>query len=96
MEQMYFDKLTVGEGAAPCVQDGLLSLAICKPMIRIEALSQGHQIYHGEQLRIQLQTLQQQVRNEVRPRVPVKQSSPPRADVSHRSRAAFSMDPRDL
>lgn len=34
MNRIYFYKLTHDSGAAPCVQDGLLSLAICKPMIR--------------------------------------------------------------
>lgn len=34
MERIYFYKLTHDTGGAPCVQDGLLSLAICKPMIR--------------------------------------------------------------
>jgi hypothetical protein len=34
---MYFYKLTADNGGAPCVQDGLLSLAICKPMIRVKA-----------------------------------------------------------
>jgi hypothetical protein len=32
--RIYFYKLTTDDGGAPCVQDGLLSLAICKPMIR--------------------------------------------------------------
>jgi hypothetical protein len=32
--KVYFYKLTWDDGGAPCVQDGLLSLAICKPMIR--------------------------------------------------------------
>jgi len=34
MERIYFYKLTSDNGGAPCVQGGLLSLAICKPMIR--------------------------------------------------------------
>jgi len=34
MARIYFYKLTTDDGGAPCVQDGLLSLAICKPMIR--------------------------------------------------------------
>lgn len=34
MARIYFYKLTADNGGAPCVQDGLLSLAICKPMIR--------------------------------------------------------------
>jgi hypothetical protein len=32
--RIYFYKLTTDDGGAPCVEDGLLSLAICKPMIR--------------------------------------------------------------
>lgn len=32
--KIYLYKLTVDDGGAPCVQDGVLSLAICKPMIR--------------------------------------------------------------
>ena len=34
MRRIYFYKLTTDNNGAPCVQDGLLSLAICKPMIR--------------------------------------------------------------
>jgi len=34
MGKIYFYKLTVDNGGAPCVANGLLSLAICKPMIR--------------------------------------------------------------
>jgi Nucleotide modification associated domain 2 len=37
MRQVYLYKLTVDSGAAPCVVRGLLSLAICKPMIRTKA-----------------------------------------------------------
>jgi hypothetical protein len=37
MQRIYFYKLTVDNGGAPCVQSGLLSLAICKPMIRSTA-----------------------------------------------------------
>lgn len=37
MNKIYFYKLTHDSGAAPCVVRGLLSLAICKPMIRIKA-----------------------------------------------------------
>jgi hypothetical protein len=37
MERIYFYKLTADTGGAPCVEDGLLSLAICKPMIRMTA-----------------------------------------------------------
>jgi hypothetical protein len=32
--RIYFYKLTSDTGGAPCVQNGVLSLAICKPMIR--------------------------------------------------------------
>ena len=34
MPKIYFYKLTVDDGGAPCVEKGLLSLAICKPMLR--------------------------------------------------------------
>ncbi len=34
MSKIYFYKLTVDDGGAPCVERGLLSLSICKPMIR--------------------------------------------------------------
>jgi hypothetical protein len=37
MARIYYYKLTVDDGGAPCVQDGVLSLAICKPMIRTSA-----------------------------------------------------------
>jgi hypothetical protein len=37
MSRIYFYKLIADNGGAPCVQDGLLSLAICKPMIRVKA-----------------------------------------------------------
>jgi hypothetical protein len=37
MPKIYFYKLTSDNGGAPCVEDGLLSLAICKPMIRSTA-----------------------------------------------------------
>jgi len=37
MPKIYFYKLTCDDNGAPCVQDGLLSLAICKPMIRKKA-----------------------------------------------------------
>jgi hypothetical protein len=33
-QRVYFYKLVVDDGGAPCVQNGLLSLAICKPQIR--------------------------------------------------------------
>ncbi len=35
--RVFFYKMTNDSGAAPCVQRGLLSLAICKPMIRTSA-----------------------------------------------------------
>jgi hypothetical protein len=34
MPKVYFYKLTADNGGAPCIDGGLLSLAICKPMIR--------------------------------------------------------------
>ena len=34
MPKIYFYKLTCDDNGAPCVHDGMLSLAICKPMIR--------------------------------------------------------------
>ena len=37
MPRLYFYKLISDNGGAPCVKDGLLSLAICKPMIRCSA-----------------------------------------------------------
>jgi len=37
MSRIYFYKLTVDDLGAPCVQDGILSLAICKPKIRCTA-----------------------------------------------------------
>ena len=37
MANIYFYKLTADAGAAPCIDGGLLSLAICKPMIRSSA-----------------------------------------------------------
>jgi hypothetical protein len=37
MPNIYFYKLTVDDGGAPCVENDLLSLAICKPMIRSTA-----------------------------------------------------------
>jgi hypothetical protein len=37
MPRTYLYKLTADNGGAPCVRDGLLSLAICKPMIRTTA-----------------------------------------------------------
>jgi len=35
--RIYLYKLTTDSGGAPCVKDGLLTLAICKPMIRTTA-----------------------------------------------------------
>jgi hypothetical protein len=35
---IFFYKLTADDGGAPCVSRGLLSLAICKPMIRSKAV----------------------------------------------------------
>ncbi len=32
--KFYLYKMTVDDGGAPCVQDGVLTLAICKPTIR--------------------------------------------------------------
>lgn len=37
MPKIYFYKLTVDDGGAPCVEKGLLSLSICKPMLRSTA-----------------------------------------------------------
>jgi hypothetical protein len=37
MRRIYFYKLIVDNGGAPCIRGGLLSLAICKPMIRSTA-----------------------------------------------------------
>lgn len=37
MTRIYFYKLTTDNGGAPCVEGALLSLAICKPMIRSTA-----------------------------------------------------------
>ena len=37
MQTLYYYKLTVDDGGAPCIRNGLLSLAICKPMIRAKA-----------------------------------------------------------
>ena len=42
--KIYFYKLTVDCGAAPCVRRGTLSLAICKPMIR-ETAREGDMIF---------------------------------------------------
>ena len=37
MARTYIYKLTVDRGAAPCISNGVLSLAICKPVIRSTA-----------------------------------------------------------
>ena len=37
MTQVYIYKLTVDDGGAPCVHDGVWTLAICKPAIRSTA-----------------------------------------------------------
>lgn len=37
MGRIYFYKMTADTGGAPCIRKGLLSLAICKPMIRSNA-----------------------------------------------------------
>ena len=37
MSSIYFYKMTCDDGGAPCVYDGVLSLAICKPFIRSSA-----------------------------------------------------------
>ena len=37
MTKVCIYKLTVDDGGAPCVSDGILSLAICKPAIRSAA-----------------------------------------------------------
>jgi len=37
VQRIYLYKLTTDSGGAPCAQDGLLTLAICKPMIRTAA-----------------------------------------------------------
>ena len=37
MTKVYIYKMTVDDGGAPCVSDGILSLAICKPAIRSTA-----------------------------------------------------------
>jgi len=34
ISRVYFYKMTVDNGGVPCVENGLLSLAICKPQIR--------------------------------------------------------------
>jgi Nucleotide modification associated domain 2 len=42
--KIYLYKLVADNGGAPCVQNGLLSLAICKPMIR-ETAEEGDLIF---------------------------------------------------
>jgi hypothetical protein len=42
--KIYFYKLRADDGGAPCTQNGLLSLAICKPTIRRKA-SEGDLIF---------------------------------------------------
>jgi hypothetical protein len=37
VSRVYIYKLTVDDGGAPCIQGGMLSLAICKPAIRATA-----------------------------------------------------------
>ena len=37
MSKIYIYKMTVDDGGAPCLRDGILSLAICKPAIRSAA-----------------------------------------------------------
>ena len=37
MGKIYYYKLTCDNNGAPCIQDGMLSLAICKPIIRSSA-----------------------------------------------------------
>jgi hypothetical protein len=44
MSRAYLYKLTGDNGGAPCVEGGLLSLAICKPMIRASA-SEGDLVF---------------------------------------------------
>ena len=38
MPAIYYYKLKVDDNGAPCVQNGMLSLAICKPMLRRKAV----------------------------------------------------------
>ncbi|MGD1089835.1 MAG: hypothetical protein ABR955_14105 [Verrucomicrobiota bacterium] len=47
MAKFYFYKLTVDDGGAPCVENGLLSLAICKPMLRSTAEDKTDDIIFG-------------------------------------------------
>jgi Nucleotide modification associated domain 2 len=43
MKKFYLYKMTVDNGGAPCVQDRILSLAICKPRIRSSALKEAEE-----------------------------------------------------
>ncbi len=45
MPKIYFYKLTVDNGGAPCVHNDLLSLAICKPILRKTAMK--HDLVFG-------------------------------------------------
>jgi Nucleotide modification associated domain 2 len=40
MAKIYIYKMTVDDGGAPCVRNGILSLAICKPTIRSTAVAE--------------------------------------------------------
>ncbi|MGD0650469.1 MAG: hypothetical protein ABSA97_04930 [Verrucomicrobiia bacterium] len=44
---IYVYKMTVDNGGAPCVKYGLLSLAICKPMIRRNAEAESEDLIFG-------------------------------------------------
>lgn len=53
-KKIYLYKLTSDNGGAPCICDGTLSLAICKPRIRSVASEgsvllgfAGNRLYHG-------------------------------------------------
>ena len=69
MPSIYFYKLTADTGGAPCVQDGRLSLAICKPRIRSKA-EQGDLIFgfaanslHRDNRLIYIAQIEKNVRN---------------------------------
>jgi hypothetical protein len=47
MAKFYFYKLTVDDGGAPCVENDLLTLAICKPMIRSTADDRANDVIFG-------------------------------------------------
>lgn len=47
MPKIYFYKLTTDNGGAPCVQNDLLSLAICKPKIRRTAKEEEGALIFG-------------------------------------------------